>query len=409
MKRLGTILLAVALALATFALPAGCKKKESGKGNAAAQENILYDFEDYDRNFQLMRVMSYFGAVNVNEDKTYVRSGERSALLRPLGYHSTMVGNVFTPTLQPESCLYIPLSSEKYAFDYADASKLREVRMAMYNAESEDKNAYVSLIFERNAQEVCEPTRFTLRPGWNDVLYVVEHDRLAVNYDLSVCYGIALSFDRVGSRSIADAPEIYLDDIRLETYDTAVTPDDIVELDENELCDFEKPYQRYAVTSGVYDKAVRPDLEVITAADEGIAATSGHRALKVTLKPVDAIDGTIFDYVYLREGVIRKANISSQPLSARVCVDVYNAGDETLDLAITFVSTRNTNTYAVAGHLYAAPKAWSTYRIALSEIDNLFEGEKIYSANPGPIRLAWGEFTGENNRIFYVDNFRIEK
>ena len=408
MKKAISLFLICMLSLATIVLPAGCSKKDESGGTPSLAENMLYDFEDYDRNFQLMKVMSYFGAVNVNRDKTYVRSGEQSALLQPLGYHSTMIGNVFTPTLKPESCLYIPLSSNKYEFDYTDAGKLREIRMAMYNAESTDKNVYVGLIFEYNAQEVCEPTRFTLKPGWNDVMYVVEHDRLAINYDLSTCYGIALSFDRVKTPNLAHAPKIFSAVLRVGTLETAVTPADVVELDENELCDFEKGYQRYAVTSGVYDKAIRPDLEIVTA-QNGVSPTSGHRMLKVTLKPTDAIDGSIFDTIYLREGIVRKANISALPLSAKICIDVYNACDIMLDLPITFVSMRNQNTYAVAGHLYAAPGVWSTFSIEVGEVDRLFEGEKVYTAYPGPIRIEWGEFTGDENRILYVDNFRIER
>ena len=75
MKKIISLFLICMLSLAMIVLPAGCSKKdESGKTPAPA-ENVLYDFEDYDRNFQLMKVMSYFGAVNVNRDKTYVRSG----------------------------------------------------------------------------------------------------------------------------------------------------------------------------------------------------------------------------------------------------------------------------------------------------------------------------------------------
>lgn len=410
MKKITSLILAALLGATCFLFVA-CQKKQTPP-SVIPQENILYDFEDYDRNFSLMRVMTYFGAVKVNTDTQYVRSGKVSALLQPLGYHSTMIGNVFTPTLAPESCLYIPFQSVKYDFDYTDAAHLNQVRMAVYNAEATDKNMYVGLVFERNVQEVCEPTKFTLRPGWNDVLYVVEHDRLVINYDLGMCYGLALSFDRVGSRYLKDAPKIYLDDIRIDTTEAAVTPNDLVELDAGELCDFEKGYQRYAFTSGVYDKARRPDLEIVTATSAGIAAPSGHRILKTTIKPVDAIDGTIYDYVYLRQGIIDKANIGSYAQSAKVCFDVYNADDDILDLSITFVSTRNANSYVVTGHINAAPKQWMTYSIAIEEInrkfDEAFNVANLYSTQPGPIRIAYPEFTGTANKTVYFDNFRIE-
>ena len=162
-------LLAVLLAAASAALCVGLSACDNGEETVQGQEEVLlYDFEDYDRNFQLMRVMSYFGAVDKNEQAQYVKSGTASALLRPLGWHSTMINNTY-PGIKAESCLYIPLSSVRYDFDYTDASKLEQISFSMYNAEEEDLSLYLGLIFEKNATEVSDLTEFVLKPGWNDV------------------------------------------------------------------------------------------------------------------------------------------------------------------------------------------------------------------------------------------------
>lgn len=406
MKRICMFILALSLAFATAATAIGCNKQ---KTDVTVNEVTLYDFEDYDRNFALMRVMAYFGAVNVNRDGKYVKSGKTSALLQPLGYHSTMIGNVFTPTLKPECCLYIPFSSNKYDFDYTDATHLDAVRFSMYNAEETALPVYVSLIFERNAQTVSEPVAFTLKPGWNEVIYRLDHDVLAINHDLSACYGLALGFDRVGSRDLADAPEVYLDDVRLQLADAAVTPKNLIELAENEICDFEKAYQKYTVTSFAFDKAMRPDLEIVTAADYGLTAPSGRKVLRAALKPVDAVDGTIYDQIYLTQALIDAVGFSSLDDDAYFCFEFYNDTELPMDLSVTFLDTKNSG-YKVARHLYANPKQWTPYRIRLADVDALWGNaeERTYRDNPGPIRIEWSEFT-DGEHVVYMDNFRIER
>lgn len=406
MKRIGSVILAGALALTATAMFAACND-DGKKQEEQSQSVLLYDFEDYDRNYSLMRVMSYFGAVNVNRDAQYVKSGEGSALLQPLMWHSTMIGNTYSG-IKPESCLYIPFSSNRYEFDYSDAGKIQTVRFAMYNAEEDALPVYAGLVFDKNVQTVSEPVKFTLKPGWNDVFYTLDHNALAINYDLSGCYGLALSFDRVGSRDLADAPKVYLDDLYLDLTATSVTTTSVITLDENEICDFEKLYQRYTVTSNSFDKALRPDLDIVTAADYGLTAPSGQKVLRAVLKPTDAIDGTIYDQILLTQALIDAVGFDKLPDDAYFCFDFYNDNDVPMDLSVTFLDTKNSG-YKVARHLYANPRQWTAYRIRIADVDALWgEDENTYRNHPGPIRIEWAEFT-DAERVIYVDNFRIEK
>lgn len=406
MKRIGSVILAGALALTATAMFAACND-DGKKQEEQSQSVLLYDFEDYDRNYSLMRVMSYFGAVNVNRNAQYVKNGEGSALLQPLMWHSTMIGNTYSG-IKPESCLYIPFSSNRYEFDYSDAGKIQTVRFAMYNAEEDALPVYAGLVFDKNVQTVSEPVKFTLKPGWNDVFYTLDHNALAINYDLSGCYGLALSFDRVGSRDLADAPKVYLDDLYLDLTATSVTTTSVITLDENEICDFEKLYQRYTVTSYSFDKALRPDLDIVTAADYGLTAPSGHKVLRAVLKPTDAIDGTIYDQILLTQALIDAVGFDKLPDDAYFCFDFYNDNDVPMDLSVTFLDTKNSG-YKVARHLYANPRQWTAYRIRIADVDALWgEDENTYRNHPGPIRIEWAEFT-DAERVIYVDNFRIEK
>ena len=388
--------------------PADRPKKEAMTSDEVSTQTdvLLYDFEAYDRSFQLMRVMSYFGAVNVNRDPQYVKSGTTSALLQPLGYHSTMIGNT-RQGIQPESCLYIPFTSETYGFDYSDSGKIREIRFSLYNVQETQMAVYVGLIYEKNAVTVSEPVRFLLQPGWNDVVYEVDHSVLALNYDLSSCYGMALSFDRVNSREREDAPKLYLDNIRLELGRTAVIPDDLIALEEHELCDFERSYQQYVVKSRSHDKAHRPSLEVVSAGEYGMEAPSGQKILRAVLKPTDGIDGTIYDSIYLTQPVVDRANLKALEDNDRVCFEIYNDSNQPIDIALAFQETAN-NTYRTK-NVKIEPGTWTSCWLTMKEIDALWgTGEKTYRNNPGEVRLHWSEFTGKE-KVIYLDDFRIEK
>ena len=361
---------------------------------ASDTDILLYDFEDYDRNFQLMRVMSYFGAVKVNTETQYVKNGNVSALLQPLGYHSTMLNN--PRTTSPESCLYVPFTSETYDFDYSDSAKIREIDFSIYNGEEESVSVYVGLIYDKHAQEVSEPIEFVLEPGWNEVTYTLDHNILAINYDLSACYGMALSFDRVGSRELKEAPQLYLDDIWLKLNESAVTPEDVIVLDDNEICDFEKSYQEYVVKSESYDKALRPDLDIVMASDYGLQAISGDKVLRAVLKPTDCIDGTIYDSIYFAQSLMDKIDFSEVSDEDRICFDIYNDSNTTFDFSVQFVAKDN-STYVK--HLQAKAGEWTTVEIFFKEIN--------FAESVAEIRILWSEFLG-SKKVIYFDDFRIE-
>lgn len=83
MKKIIRIVLACVLALGCFAVTLGC-----GKTDVQATQDgdvILADFENYAPDFTLCRISSSFGKVSVNTDKTYVKSGNRSARIDPVG------------------------------------------------------------------------------------------------------------------------------------------------------------------------------------------------------------------------------------------------------------------------------------------------------------------------------------
>ena len=83
MKKLFVSLLASIMAFSALAFT-GCQKEEEETGTPT--QVVLADFEKFEPDFQLMRISKHFGAVTVNTDATYVKSGTTSAKVQPLGH-----------------------------------------------------------------------------------------------------------------------------------------------------------------------------------------------------------------------------------------------------------------------------------------------------------------------------------
>ena len=166
----------------------------------------LSDFEVFEPDFQLIRLMNRFGAINVNDNPEYVKSGKISAKLQPLGDPST-AKNPF---------IYIPLSSTRFGYSYANLNEWDNVSFWIYNAEDSTKTIEVGIVTEYNSiSSVVQfgGQSYELNPGWNEIKYVPDVKEINLEFDAGNVYGIYLQFDKMGSRELDDAPVFYLDDV----------------------------------------------------------------------------------------------------------------------------------------------------------------------------------------------------
>ena len=399
MTRLYVLILALALCFTSIT---GCGTKEASAQLGKKTEVLLYDFEDYDRNFQLMKAMAYFGAVNVNKDTEYVKSGKVSALIQPLGAQST-TQSTNGWGLQQYTCLYIPFMSAHYDFDYTDCAKIQTISMSVYNAEETDINMYISLVFNKWVDELSDPVPFSLAPGWNEVTYMLDHSAVAMNHNLQACHGIGLQFDKVNSRELKDAPKLYMDDIKLNITEKAVEPKKLELLDENGVCDFEAIAQKYVVGYEVHDRIREMDVDIVTAKDYGMTAPSGQKILRAVLKPADYIDGTIYEKIIFKQALMESFDLEHAENTDRICFDFYNGSDVAIDFTVLFKFPKASG--MMGDHLYASPHQWTTFSISLDALRN----DTIdYRTDVGQMEIHFQEFDGEE-RVMYIDNLRIEK
>ena len=404
MKRILTTLLACSFVFGGFGVLTGCSNQETEEESS---EILLYDFEDYDRNFALMHALSFFGRVDVNEDSGYAKSGTGSALLRPLGHQST-TAIYATIRNYADDCLFIPFSSVKYDFDYTDLTKTESVRFSMYNAEEKNLNVYVGFAFSQLGDAASLPVRYTLKPGWNDVICMVDHATISLMYNLKQCFGFTIGFDNVGSRYVKDAPTVYLDDISIKRTATEIKYDNLISLDGDVVLGFEQLWELYTVTSIV--EGERFPLDIVRALDYGLVAPEGEKVLKFSQAADAYNDGSTRKYFVITESILQAANLTSYDENDMLCFDIYNDTDEFLPIAVCFQVESQQNGYKYVP-LSVKPKEWSTFKMSLGGIDHLFGKENGFRSEPFRILLSFEQYIGEigTARDMFFDNFRVER
>ena len=393
MKKLLSLILALVTCFTAFAFT-GCAPTEQNPTDD--KRIVLADFEQFEPDFQLMRLMNRFGAVSVNEDAQYVKSGKYSAKLQPLG--------AYAQSAKPFA--YIPLESDRFGYNYTDFTKFGSVAMWVYNAQNSNEVMEVGLvasISDINTVEKITGTVVSLTPGWNRVVYYPDLNILNLAYDVTSVPGLYFGFEHTHSRYLEDAPVYYLDDVVLNKTDKVYEVQDIIQLDPGEIVDFEKDYQKNIISLLVANAKCIPDISIVTSAEAGVTATSGNRMLKVVTKPGDANEAT-WPTFFIPEKIVRKSGYKDIPKEEwskySICFDVY---------AVTGNKTFFPEFYSSGGNgwkaynVHAEVGKWTTFRIPFTGmVEN-------HVTDPGYIRIAWAEYTTGGDMTFYFDNFRFEK
>ena len=408
MKRKFVKFLAVGTILsALFALGACWTEKPEPSSTPEINEEELKDvtlanFEQWGPDFQLLRINSSFGKITRNDDAEFVQSGQYSAKIQPLGGLYTTANPV----------VWMPLKSEYFSYDYENFEKYEKITLEVYNAQDEEKTLKVGLISEVDGMDVkyMPSTEYTLESGWNNIVYEIDQIYVDVTAKIKEVKGVYIEFERTGSRDLADAPVFYLDDIVLRAGEKLFDLAEHVEFEEGELCDFEKDFQKAAMQTILYLESDRPEIEVVTATDYSIQATSGEKMARVLLKG-NPNNNAHFERLTLSGRLLSFTEYATnKDVSARkntyVCFDVYNNTDTPLSL---WLFNQECGKALAGDYSYLAgsfellieSKKWQTVSVNLADLD------LIGATNVGYFSITWRAFAGQDKEIFF-DNFRLE-
>ena len=395
-KKISLLLLALFIMTMSASLIA-CKDKTPADPDAALKQDVtLCDFEEWAPDFQTIRFMNGFGRVSKNEDKTYVKSGNFSARLDPLGWYSS--GSL--------PLIFFPTRSETFGFDYADFSYADYISVEIYNPNNEEKTINMGLV--SNISSISSITRIndreiTLKTGWNSVYFEIDPSIVAITGNITSVEGIYFLFKNAQSLNpTEETPKYYIDDLKIIKKQERSPSDFNFVLDKNEIADFEKNYQKYCV-----DSEYPTEISVVNAADYGINAPSGRKVLRVNFLGTGTNYWRYFkiDKKLIQASVLKGMTLE-QAKNAYLCFDVYNN-----DSDITRNSIHTTVDYIVGDNtgkrlstaLFAIRGQWTSYEYKLSDVAKFNEN---YFNDPGELMLWYTDLTGD--REFFYDNFRIE-
>ena len=185
---------------------------DSTKENDVDSRVVAFaDFETFNPDFQLLRLENGFGRVDVNKNSTYVKSGEASAQLRPLGRYKD----------KAKPFLYLQLDSELYNYSYGDLKYLYSASMWLYNDSTETKSTELGIVTKidslhlDNRAKQAGGVNYTLKPGWNKLTYFVDREMIVIPDGGTKVVGLYVQFENTPSYDIADAPVFYMDDVSL--------------------------------------------------------------------------------------------------------------------------------------------------------------------------------------------------
>lgn len=387
-------------------------------------KTLMNGFEMFDRDVQLVRMFNEFGRIEQNSDAKYVRSGEKSLKLKPLGSRiSTANPFVLLPTF----------STRFKEIAFGDFSKVDAVSFWFYNAEETDVNVGIGFgkgairMNPDNRRDMINKTNveyFTLASGWNYVEYNVEPSYLALQgLDIEEVYGIVLEFDYVTSHDMADSPTVYLDDVCLTYVETAKSTAFTMDVKTGKtaegntywsLGDFEDPLEAYYYQYNYGFPApasAHPVIRTVFAGDYGIMAKSGSQALLIQKKH----GGTSYGWPVLRihEAVVQAVftkigdDIKNNPQNYAFKFDLYNASDYTGGWSVEYA---NANTYSSCS---VQPEQWGTYSYSFERVNAAKKADAAaFTEAVGYIEFRWSRYNTEadlSDRPFLLDNVRIEK
>lgn len=370
----------------------------SCESNKTQETSVVFsDFEKFEPDFQLIRPMNYFGVVSVNKEAEYIKSGETSAKLQPLGNYAN--GDL--------PFVYIPFMSKRFQYDYTNFAKIKSVTLWIYNAETsmqEVEFGYVMKVINIDAVEKQSFAKYQIEPGWTKLVIYPDMEQLSLIGNPKNIPGIYLGFDNANSRAVEHAPTFYMDDIVINLLEKEAATKDVVQLEAGEIADFEKDWQRKMLSILSPKSICTPAVSIVKAKDENLTAPSGEKILKVVMKPGDKEFGTYPRFI-IPEKVMQSSGFKDidpdDYAKYAFKFDVYAKTERVLYATFTTSGGWSQKVFAYE----PTAEVWTTFSLSFTDV--LLNSTHI--SNPGIFSVSWPEHVTGGDIVMYFDNFRFEK
>ncbi len=184
----------ISLTLAIAATACGGKEPEQKDDSI-----VLYSFE---QGILPVGMNGNFGLLDVNENADYVKNGVRSLILRPASDGAS------------DPLMYFPFASDVLGINYTNGDKITEVKFWCYAPKKMTVNA--GLYFSSFAGKRSFATPIELKEGWQQAVYTLDHETLAVVNNMKNVQGFYLSFPK-DEVPASEGVTLYIDDLSVKT------------------------------------------------------------------------------------------------------------------------------------------------------------------------------------------------
>ena len=365
--------------------------KEENSNAKLIKTEVLNDFSNEKDMYQVILTDGY-GKMTLNKDEEYCSTGGGSAKLwvsnengKPMGFKQR-------------------LTSLTQGYDYSNFKNIKNVKTAIYNASTEEVKVLFAIEFSDGSKSAG--MRYTLQSGWNYLTYAVDRELLSLQFDLEKAMYLSYSF------SCNPTPyTVYVDSISLSTTSSEIK-EVVQQIDENEICSFDKNYQ-----VGVFSLYVYSPIRMAYFSDFGLTSNpdrvkSGKAFYVTTLAGLE--DKGNWNWLRLNEKYGEKIDWSSLTEEDAISFWVFNEGPAcslSIGIPITKMKSGWLSVQAVTMKSYE----WTEVVVPVAKIKEvadkqkkLEEGEKIGDIIKG-ISIGWAAFDDVEQKTFYFDEFKIVK
>lgn len=391
-KRIGTILLAVALTVSCFA----CSKQPE----QAAPVGMIDTINDYESvvEFDTMLIEGQLGKIETNDDATYIKSGKQSAKI-------TVDAQ---PFISGAPKMYQSFTQEKSGNYYDDFGYTSRLRLQVYNANAGNRTLQMELICTGGGRRSAF---FTLREGWNDVVYEIKREYLPMYSDPETLKsslavrGVNFGFERPARDEGNDV--YYFDDFIRQRTKKAFAPVSM-QLERDEIASFDPDWQTgLAKTTGFWRDNFSGRVS---------RATDGTRTYARIECPSGEDGGISWGNWALNDEQTALVPWSAYRPQSRLLFDYCVPETNPMDNVhfclnnVTHDQDGNVKESVIFEKAieFTEKGVWKTFSASVAEINAYIDYRKNGKtfADVTRVQFAWPEFGG-NARVFYIDNIRM--
>lgn len=359
------------------------------------------------KELSLLALYEALGKVELNKDKTFVKTGDGSAKVTVT--HDPYVTGGGIPSLWQE--MHFDATGE----DYSDFSNVTRLTLEVYNAQETVKSIGMQLMYVSSVEQT---EWFELAPkAWTTVTYHIARElipKVVNNRTGETRYPVQMMCINF-SRSADNDDIFYLDDFNLYRTQEEPSNDDIFVLAEHEIASFDKYWQFKYCRGGSNNESCTPKLSWIQ-----FPEYSERGGVMKCVLP--AGKQNTYSYVEFSANLLSKFDFSKYVKSEDefdLCFDVYLPEDSPnlqpfgmyLDGYSRNIQITGTPLFDIETKESIFKAGWNTVRIPFESIVNnpISAADDLYNITREPsFRLAY--LTQKSDTaVLYFDNFRMEK